>query len=72
MGMAAPAKTPPVILDKLNAELVRVMQLPDVRERSNAQAFTTIGNSRAEFAAFIQSEAARWGKAVRDSGAKAD
>ena len=41
--MAAPAKTPAAILSKLNAELVRIITLPDVRERFSAQAFTVVG-----------------------------
>ena len=69
--MAAPAKTPAAILDELNAELVRIITLPDVRERFSAQAFTIVGDNRTEFAALIKSETVRWGKAVRDSGANA-
>ena len=53
-------------------EVVRIINLPDVRERFTTLAFSTVGSSRAAFAAYIKSEAARWGKAVRDSGAKAD
>jgi tripartite-type tricarboxylate transporter receptor subunit TctC len=72
VGIAAPAKTPSAILDKLNAEMVRILNQPDVRERLNSLAFTPIGDSRAQFAAYIKSEIAKWGKVVKDSGAKAD
>jgi tripartite-type tricarboxylate transporter receptor subunit TctC len=48
------------------------MNLADVRDRFHALSFTTIGNSRAEFAAYIQSEYAKWGKAAKESGARAD
>jgi tripartite-type tricarboxylate transporter receptor subunit TctC len=72
IGIAAPAQTPPPILDKLNAEMVRVLSQPDVKERLAALAFTPAGGTRQEFAAFIKSEIAKWGKAVKDSGAKAD
>ena len=72
IGIVAPAKTPPAILDKLNAEIVRVVKQPDVTERLNALAFTPVPGTRAEFGAFIKSEIAKWGKVVRDSGAKAD
>jgi tripartite-type tricarboxylate transporter receptor subunit TctC len=72
IGIAAPAKTPNAILDKLNAEMVKIINEPDVKERLATLAFTPVGDSRAQFAAFIKSEIAKWGKAVKDSGAKAD
>jgi tripartite-type tricarboxylate transporter receptor subunit TctC len=72
IGIAAPAKTPTAILDKLNAEMVKIINEPDVKERLATLAFTPVGDSRAQFAAFIKSEIAKWGKAVKDSGAKAD
>lgn len=72
IGIAAPAKTPPAILDKLNAEMVKIINQPDVQERLATLAFTPVGDTRAEFAAYIKSEIAKWGKAVKDSGAKAD
>ena len=72
IGIAAPARTPDSVLDKLNAEIARMLRQPDVIERLNALAFTPVGNSRAEFAAFINSEIAKWGKAVKASGAKVD
>jgi tripartite-type tricarboxylate transporter receptor subunit TctC len=72
IGIVAPAKTPAPILDKLNADIVRILGEPDVKERLNTLAFTPVPGTRAEFAAFIKSEIAKWGKAVKESGAKAD
>jgi tripartite-type tricarboxylate transporter receptor subunit TctC len=72
IGIAAPAKTPTAILDKLNAEMVKIINDPDVKERLATLAFTPVGDTRAQFAAFMKSEIAKWGKAVRESGAKAD
>ena len=72
IGIAAPAKTPNAILDKLNAEMVKIIHEPDVQERLAALAFTPVGDTRAQFAAFMKSEIAKWGKAVKESGAKAD
>jgi tripartite-type tricarboxylate transporter receptor subunit TctC len=72
VGIAAPAKTPPAILDKLNAEVVKIINQPDVRERLQTLAFTPIGDTRAQFAAYIKSEIAKWGKVVKESGARAD
>jgi tripartite-type tricarboxylate transporter receptor subunit TctC len=72
IGIAAPAKTPPAVLDKLHDEVVRIINTPEMKERLAALAFTPVGDSRAEFARFIKSEIAKWGNAVRESGAKAD
>ena len=72
IGIAAPGKTPPPILDKLNAEMVRILNQPDVKERLSTLAFTPVGDTREQFAAYIKSEIAKWGKAVKESGAKAD
>jgi tripartite-type tricarboxylate transporter receptor subunit TctC len=72
IGIAAPAKTPPAILDKLNAEMVRILGEADVKERLAALAFTPMPGSRAQFAAYIESEIAKWGKAVKESGARVD
>ena len=72
VGIAAPAKTPTALLDKLNAEMVKILSQPDVRERFNTLAFTPIGDTRAQFAAYIKSELAKWSKVVRASGARAE
>lgn len=72
VGIAAPARTPPAILDKLNVEMLKILGQPDIRERLNALAFTPIGDTRAQFAAYIKSELAKWSKVVKDSGAKAE
>ena len=71
-GIVAPAKTPPVLFDKLNAEMVKIMNQADVRDRFHALSFMTIGNRRAEFAAYVKAEFAKWGKAAKDSSVKAD
>lgn len=72
IGLAAPAKTPTAILDKLNAELRRMLQDPAVKARMEQLAFTPVGDSRQEFAAFIRSEIAKWSQVAKASGAKAD
>ena len=72
IGIVAPAKTPGAILDKLNREIVRIIAAPDVKERLATLAFTPVGDSREEYGRFIKSEIAKWGKVVKESGAKAD
>jgi tripartite-type tricarboxylate transporter receptor subunit TctC len=72
IGLAAPAKTPPAILDKLNAEIRKMLEDPAVREKFNGLASTPVGDSREHFAAFIKSEIVKWSKIAKESGAKAD
>ena len=72
IGIAAPARTPAPVLDKLNTEIVRIINSPEMKERLATLAFTPVGDTRPQFAKFIQSEIAKWGKAVRESGAKAE
>ena len=72
IGLVAPAGTPEPILEKLNLEVVRIINSRETKERFAAMAFEPIGDTRSEFSAFIKSEIAKWGKAVRDSGARAD
>jgi tripartite-type tricarboxylate transporter receptor subunit TctC len=72
IGIVAPARTPEAILDRLNAEVRRVIARPEVRERLAALSFLPVGDSREQFAAYIREEVARWAKAVKESGAKVD
>jgi tripartite-type tricarboxylate transporter receptor subunit TctC len=72
IGLAAPAKTPAPILDRLNAELRKMLQDPAVKERLDQLAFTPVGDSRSEFATWVKNEIAKWSKVAKDSGAKAD
>lgn len=72
IGIAAPAKTPAPVLDRLNAEIVRIIRSPEMKERLATLAFTPVGDTREQFARFIKAEIAKWGKAVRESGAKAE
>ena len=72
IGLAAPAKTPKPIIDRLNAEIRKMLQDPAVKEKLAQLAFVPVGDSREQFAAFVKSEIAKWSKVAKDSGAKAD
>jgi tripartite-type tricarboxylate transporter receptor subunit TctC len=52
--------------------MLKILSEPDIRERLNALAFTPIGDTRTQFAAYIKSELAKWSKVVKESGAKAE
>ena len=71
-GLIAPAATPKDVVAKLNADIVKVLRLPDLREKLAANALEPIGDSSAEFGAFIAREIERWGKVVKAAGLKAE
>lgn len=71
-GAFAPAGTPKAAIDRLHAEITRAMKTPEVQERFAAMGATAIGDSPAEFAAFIKAEHAKYGPVVAASGARAD
>ena len=70
--LLAPAGTPPAVVDKLNAELVTILAMTDVREKLQAQGIEPVGSSPAQLAAHLKSELVKWEKVVRLSGAKVD
>ena len=72
IGIAAPTKTPEAILDKINAEIAKLLATTDTKERLASLGVTPTGDSRAHFTSFVQSEIAKWGKLIRDAGIKAD
>lgn len=71
-GIVAPAGTPADTVNRLNADLLKVLAVPETRARFEAAGFTPTGTSREEFARIIQTDTAVWGKAVAATGFKAD
>jgi tripartite-type tricarboxylate transporter receptor subunit TctC len=70
MGMAAPANTPPAVLDALNSKLRKVLDEPDVKAQLKTLAFVPAGDSRADFGAFLKSENEKWSAVIQDAGIK--
>ena len=66
-GIVVPAKTPPALIARLNAEFVQAVQQPDVRERLSAEGVQIIGSTPAQFAEHLRKESAKWGKVIRDA-----
>ena len=71
-GVMAPAGTPAPVIQRLNGELVRILKLPDVRERMTGLGADIVASSPAEFAAYLQEEIAKWGKVAKQAGVRLD
>ncbi|MDW5442786.1 tripartite tricarboxylate transporter substrate binding protein [Polaromonas sp. SM01] len=72
LGLVAPAKTPPAVVNKLYAELHEVLKEPEVQEKFRSLGLDIIGSKPDEFRAFLRKDIVKWAKVVKDSGAKAD
>jgi tripartite-type tricarboxylate transporter receptor subunit TctC len=68
----APAATPPDIVKRLNAEIVKIINMPDVQKKLIELGAEPVGNSPEEFSAFVKTEVVKWGEVVKKSGAKVD
>ena len=71
-GVFAPAGTPPEIVKRLNAEIVKILNTPDVRDKLAALGAEVVGNSPEEFATMVKAEVAKWADVVKKSGARVD
>ena len=69
-GILAPAGTPAPIVNFLNAEIVKAMNAPDVRQQMAALGADVVTNTPQEFAAFISAERAKWAMVVKEAGIK--
>ncbi len=71
-GMVAPAATPPDVLAKLNAELNRILAMPDVKQKFADQGVNPAGGPPERFAEHIRTQIEKWGRVVKESGAKVE
>jgi tripartite-type tricarboxylate transporter receptor subunit TctC len=71
-GILAPAATPRDIINRLNAELNKVITLPDMKKQMAANGVEPLGGTPEQFRDFIRSESVRFGKVIRDAGIKGE
>ncbi len=71
-GVVAPAGTPPAIVERLNAEINRVLQAPDFKASAAKSGVEIRGGTPEEFAAHLKDERDKWSRAVAASGARVD
>jgi len=67
-GISVPAGTPKAVITKLNAEIVRIVTAPDMREKLHEQGAEAVGDTPAEFAAYFRKQMAKWAKVIKDAG----
>jgi len=71
-GLVVPAKTPRAIIEQLNAEVTKVLNMPDVKTTLFNQGLDPAPGTPEQFGAYIRSERAKWAKVIKESGAKAE
>jgi tripartite-type tricarboxylate transporter receptor subunit TctC len=72
LGLFMPAKVPADVVAKVNAEVARILNAPELKAKLGAQGIEIVTSSPAEFARFVREDNARWGKIIREAGIKAD
>ena len=71
-GFLTTGGTPKATVERLNKEIVRAVNLPDVKDAFIARGLLPVGNSPGEFDAFIRNEMAKWSKIIKEAGIKAE
>ncbi len=71
-GVLAPAATPRELVNRINAEVNRIMKLPDVTQRLAGDGVEAVGITPEQFGAYLRAEVAKWNKVVKAAGIKAD
>ena len=69
-GLLAPAATPPEIIRRLNADVLKALTKPDVKEKLASLGLTITGSTPEKFSAYIKSEYSKWAKVIKDAGIK--
>ena len=67
-GIVTPAQTPPAIVARLNAELRKILDDPQIKSKLGNVGFETISSSPAEFEEFMKVQLGKWGKMIKDAG----
>jgi tripartite-type tricarboxylate transporter receptor subunit TctC len=71
-GVLAPAATPSAIVNRLHAEIIKILAQPETRDRIAGEGAEVVGDTPAQFAAFLKADIARWAPLIKQSGARLD
>jgi len=69
-GLSAPAKTPRDVIMKINADVIKIVNSPELKERLKADGSDPVGNSPEQYAAFLRNEIAKWAKVIKFANVK--
>ena len=69
-GLTAPAKTPRDIVMKINADVIKIVSSPELRERLKADGSDPVGNSPEQYSTFLRNEIAKWAKVIKFANVK--
>jgi tripartite-type tricarboxylate transporter receptor subunit TctC len=72
IGFLLPGGTPRPIIDRYNREIVRILNLPEIKAKLQGMEFEVVAGSPEQFEQWIHDDIPRWGKVIKDTGAKAD
>jgi tripartite-type tricarboxylate transporter receptor subunit TctC len=72
IGIAAPAATPPAVVERINAEFNKALSAPDVRAKLAALGVDPVGGTTADMTQYVRSDAERWAKIVRQANIKVE
>ena len=72
IGYFAPANTPPAVVNRINAEVLRIMALPEIQEQLPRQGLTFKSTTPQQFGDFVKAEKDKWARLVKSVGIKAD
>jgi tripartite-type tricarboxylate transporter receptor subunit TctC len=71
-GLVAPARTPSPIVERLNRDIVKVVNDPDLAQRYAADGAEGVGNTPQQFASHIKAENDKWGKLIKETGIRGE
>jgi tripartite-type tricarboxylate transporter receptor subunit TctC len=72
IGMMAPAATPKLIIDKVNADMQKILSMPEIKDKLAAQGFTAEWMKPADFGSYLAKEVPKWGAIVKSANVKVD
>ena len=71
-GVLAPAGTPREVISRLNAEIVKILNSPEIKERLSKDGADLVAGSPEEFASYLKAETAKWARVIKAAGIRAD
>ncbi len=72
IGLLTTGGTPKPIIDRYSRELVKILHMPDIQQKLREMEFGVVASTPDQFGAWIKTEIGRWGKVIKDTGAKAE